>query len=164
MLVVDSVTGSEVVDTLNVVFVVFSGASTTVADVASVEFVGGVGVDGSNGSKMRGVDTAGAVAVCIGSFVSVVGDCGASPCASVESCTNGVVDLLVFVGVGVGGGVDGVGMELMNLVIAEEAVAAAVDWVDNSLCVAATGADAAVVAVVGVIASAISNDVAFIDI
>ena len=115
MLVVDSVTGSEVVDTLNVVFVVFSGASTTVADVASVEFVGGVGVDGSNGSKMRGVDTAGAVAVCISSFVSVVGDCGASPCASVETCTNGVVYLLVFVGVGVG--VNGVGMELMNRLV-----------------------------------------------
>ena len=159
VLVVDSVAGSGIVDTLDIVFVVFSDASKTVADVASVEFVGGVDVDGSNGSKMRGVDTAGAVAVCISSFVSIVGDCGASPCASVETCTNGVVYLLVFVGVG--GGVDGVGMELMNLVIVEEAVAAVVDWVDKLFCVAATGANAAVVAVV---AYAFKNVVDFVDI
>ena len=50
------------------------------------------------------------------------------------------------------------------VVIAEEAVAAAIDWVNNSFCVAATGADAAFVAVVAVIASAISNAFAFVDI
>ena len=50
------------------------------------------------------------------------------------------------------------------VVIDEEAVAAVVDWVDNSFCVAATGADATVVAVVSVAASAISNAVAFVDI
>ena len=47
------------------------------------------------------------------------------------------------------------------VVIDEEAVAAVVDWVDKLFCVAATGANAAVVAVV---ASVFSNVVAFVDI
>ena len=77
MVVVDSVANSEIVESLDIVVVVCTGAGAIVAEAAGVvEFIGGADFDGGagfdGGAKMCGVDTTCANAVFIRGVACVV--------------------------------------------------------------------------------------------